>query len=245
MTYSDAAGYAGFESAKDDIVASDLPLLEKLRRIKNVNDQAARAPKSNTVGKLLSTAIGVGLGLGVAKGVGSLMGLSDDSQSKINWAGAAFGGLMGLSKSAAAESKSEDSVKKDKKAKKDKNLISRAAAADLLLANLDKLAAEDRKNAFRLGFMKAAKAHGYFTKTALNPLGLIIDPIVGAGQAARSVGSVSGSGLAMLDSYDDTDEDIMKMQVEAALLKQQLAKMQAEKKSKLIKRLLDSRVTAV
>jgi len=206
MTYGDAAGYAGFESAKDDIVASDLPLLEKLRRIKNVNDQAARAPKSNTVGKLLSTAIGVGLGLGVAKGVGSLMGLSDDSQSKINWAGAAFGGLMGLSKSASGE---------------------------------------DRKNAFRLGFMKAAKAHGYFTKVALNPLGLIIDPIVGAGQAARSVGSVSGSGLAMLDSYDDTDEDIMKMQVEAALLKQQLAKMQAEKKSKLIKRLLDSRTVAV
>jgi len=205
MTWGDGAAYAGFEEAKDRVVSSDLPLLEKLRRITAINAAGARSAPGGTVGTLLSTAIGAALGLGVAKGVGSLMGLSDDSQDKINMAGAAFGGFMGLRKQAEV----------------------------------------DRVNAFRLGFMKAAKASGYFKKVAFNPLGLIIDPIAGASQAARAVGAVGGSGLAMLDSYDDTDEDIMRMQVESALLKQQLAKMDAEKKSKLIKRILDSRSAVV
>lgn len=199
MTLSNAAAYAQLQAAKDAIIDSDrLPLLDKLRHLSTINRIAAeREPPK---GSILAPILGAALGLGLAHGVGSMMGLSDATQAKVNLAGLAFGGLMGLQKNA-----------------------------------------DDRRNAFRLGFLRAAKEAGYFEKVAFNPVGLVVDPVVGAGSAARAVGDVAGSAIGAFDAYDDTDEDIMKMQVEKELLKQQLSRLQAEKRNQIVRAILDRR----
>jgi hypothetical protein len=151
-------------------------------------------------------AIGGALGYGLGRGIGAAVGLPESRTNALAAAGAAYGGLVGLSKSASDTT--------------------------------------ERREAFRAGFIKAAVERGYFKKHAfIAPL--LLAPLTGLSGVAQQAGTAAGSVLGAADAPDDVDTAIVREKVETELLRQELERVKAQRKSRILKQLLAKRTAAV
>ncbi len=101
MSLRDAAQLGQLMSSRRGIAEGEGSLLDKAQEL-SVLDRTLNSPDSEdtkrTIGTLLKGVISSAFGYGLAKGIGSEMGLSDDSAENVADVGALLGGLVGLSK---------------------------------------------------------------------------------------------------------------------------------------------------
>lgn len=233
MTYADAADYFSAMRGRDEIINSPGGLLDKARRLANwqqAADTQAPAPRKWTVGDVLHGAIGAALGQGYAKGISSALGLGDRMSDKLETAALGIGAAMntGLIK---------------RSLNKQAEIDQRFEAGPKML--------QQRKHAFRLGFMKAVKDLKVMDapqseKTAgmmplpifnLNPASLLAIPrgIAGAVTGGgRLVGNIAGTA----DAPDEDEEEITNLQVQKALLEEQLERLSADQQNKKLRKVL-------
>ncbi len=215
----DAAYFTQVMDAKDKIVNNDkLDILSKARAL-TVIDKAVeqRPPHEHQFGimDLVHGAIGAGLGGAAGTVIGSMIGMPIPGGMIGMGLGAV--GNMGLLKSGS---------------EKDNNMTT-----------------IDQRNAFRVGFIKQALANGYFDKEAgLLPVPTLpltpdtfLQPVRGLMNATTGAGRILGATTGYIDSLDETDEDMVKMQAEQRLLEKQEAQIAAERRNRLIKQVLAKR----
>ena len=188
--------------------------------------RAQQGPRTWTVGDVLHGAIGAGLGLGVAKGVGGLLGLSDRNRDKLETVGIGLGAMMNTGVIKNAE--------------------------DQLVERLLQM----RKQAFQIGCIRALKEAGYFDppeqkkEAFLLPV-LNLDPSKlleipkGIGKAVYTAGGTLGSLSGAANAPDETDEDIAQIKARRMMLEEQLEKLQAERANRMLRQVLAKRRTAV
>ena len=101
MSLRDAAQLGQLMSSRHSIAEGGGSLLDKAQEL-SVLDRTLNSPDSEdtkrTIGTLLKGVISSAFGYGLAKGIGSEMGLSEDSAENVADVGALLGGLVGLSK---------------------------------------------------------------------------------------------------------------------------------------------------
>lgn len=270
MTASDAMNFFSAEQARKAI--ADDPSAgwaEKARSLARFAEQADRPSGDRrwTVGDVIHGAIGAALGAGLAKGISRSFGLGPAVADKVQTIAMGVGAAMNT------------------------GVIKRA---------------EDRKNAFQLGYVQGLNATGHFNKTATikeedgkfvlytkdgsrvlgrhasregalkqeraiqqskhaqadSPedidrlykraafmpimsfdIGGLAEIPKGIGRAisgaGRATGALGGQAMAM----DATDEAIAKIQVEKALLEEQLERIEADKRNAALKSILAKRRT--
>lgn len=106
---------------------------------------------------------------------------------------------------------------------------------------------EERRHAFRLGFLKAAYDKGLLKEAAIAPVNipltpdLITAPFRFGTNLAKTTGGLAGTAAGIAASPSSEDEAIAKVQVETELLKRRLAQLEGERKNRLVKALLAQR----
>jgi hypothetical protein len=109
---------------------------------------------------------------------------------------------------------------------------------------------EQRRNAFRVGFMRGTLDSDYFEKTGAALLPIPTIPITptsilsipkGIASAVTSTGDVVGTTLGAMEAPDPDEEEIAKLQVERELLEERLERLRADKRNRLLRKLLAKR----
>jgi hypothetical protein len=119
------------------------------------------------------------------------------------------------------------------------NALSLAGASAGGLMGLTK-SGSDERIAFRVAFIKSAIDKGYFTKKAfIAPL--ILAPISGLTGTMNRIGESAGSVVGSADAPDDVDKDIVQTQVESELLRQEEARVEAQRQNQILKQVLAKR----
>lgn len=101
----------------------------------------------------------------------------------------------------------------------------------------------ERKDAFRLGFMKAAVSRGLFKQAMLMPM-LSIDPAGlfaiprGIAQATTTAGEYAGGALGAAGNPTESDKDVLQMEAEKEVLKQTLKRLKAARNNRILKQVL-------
>jgi len=117
------------------------------------------------------------------------------------------------------------------------------------LVNSGILKQSEARDAFRLGFVKAALAAGYFEKDAgmwpvpildVSPSGLLAIPRGLAG-AVTTAGSALGSTASTLGETDTADAEVAEINAQNTLLQEELSKLKAQKRVQTLKKLLAKR----
>ena len=193
----------------------------KVQALAAISQAASAQPEAPhiTYGDVMRGAIGAGLGYGVSSLLGRFLGADDDTISKMRTIG------MGL--------------------------------GTMINTGMIKGASVDDQNAFRMGFIKACSDLGVFAhdkyqnKTAaMIPIMLPLTPDtflspLRAGYNVMTQGAVgAGAGLAAADAPDDTDTEMVKMELERQELERQAAKIEATNRNRMLKALLLKRKTA-
>lgn len=221
------------KAMRDRITNSRMGFMDKVRNLAEVSrDLKENKPETEsssfTLGKLLHGAVGAGMGVGIAKGVSKEFNLDPSFSTKLQVASAGLGALMNMGL-----------LKISEEVEKDINQMKTAAD------QLDK----ERHHAFRFGFMKGICDSGYFEKTsAVLPIPVLtLDPTQLASiprsiaKGIGGVGRLGGSLVGSADVPDETDEEITKLQVEQALLEEQLERLKNERHNRALKQLLAKR----
>jgi len=217
MTWSDAADYGQAQLAERQLLSDDsMSMLSKANSLGQMRSLSEKPESNNgptTMGDLIHGAMGGALGLGIAKGVGSVLGLKERTQGRLEDFAMAAGGLWN-----AGYFKKKASVME-----------------------------QDAHNAFRLGFVKAALDSGLLKTGGFAPVVIplspesMMAPIRGLGGLATGAGSLTGSVAGTLDSPDEDDEDLARLQVEKEMLRDQLGRILADRRSRSVKQLLAKR----
>lgn len=107
MNLQDAGSYAQLMDTRDRVGSdTSIPFYERAQELAPISQQLFSpedSGKTKTFGDILSVAIGAALGFGAARGASSVLGLSDSAADALAVTGASLGGLVGLSKTGAAE----------------------------------------------------------------------------------------------------------------------------------------------
>jgi len=108
--------------------------------------------------------------------------------------------------------------------------------------------AEQRRNAFRFGFLKAAKEMGLFKKQAFLPVpvitmgvGDILNIPRSMAKAITGAGRTAGSLAGTIDAPDETEEELTKMDLDRMLLEEQLQRLRADKRNTMLRKVLAKR----
>lgn len=105
---------------------------------------------------------------------------------------------------------------------------------------------EERRHAFRVGFLKAATASGLMKKAffmpsiMISPEGLLSIPRSIANAVAKGGGMI-GSAVGAADAPDEEDEKITRLQVHRELLRERLAKLRASQQNDALRDVLAKR----
>jgi hypothetical protein len=213
MTWGDAASFSTVSKNREELMSSDMNLVDKLKRINQLDNAVAAPPVDNspTIGDLLSSAMRGMLGLGIARGASNILGLSEETKNKVENMGMFLGASSRLMKNAEVQ---------------------------------------DRRNAFKLAFVRAALDAGAFGKeAAFAPVGImatpdtLIAPVRGIAGAVSSTGGLAGSLLGAADAPDEHEEELAQLAAQKEQLRDQLRRLTAEKKSNVLKQLLANRVS--
>lgn len=231
MTYSDASNVFNAQAIKDQIISGPGSLIDKSRRLANLQallDKPGEEKHQWTVGDVIHGLIGASIGAGISKGVTSLLPLSDRFKDKLETAAMGVGAAMNTGVIKWAEEDVEAEVDKINKA-------------------LPKIAAQ-RRHAFRLGFLKAAKQLGVMEKTALLPIPVVslgIGDIVNIpralARAVTSTGGTVGSLAGSVTSPDATEKELTELELDKALLEEQLERLKADKRNRALRKILANR----
>lgn len=215
MTWGDAASYGSAMASRNSLLTSPGSIFDKAKQLSQF-DQFAAKPASGglTVGAVVRSAIGGAFGLGLSRMAGGMLGLSDRTQDKVDSMAMGLGGAYNSGLFKGGES-----------------------AIDTL---------EERRHAFRLGFMKGAMASGLIKSSAMLAVTpeLLVSPITMTGNMVSAAGNAAGSVIGGLDSPDEDDEDLAKLNAQKELLRKQLMTAEAERKTRMLKQLLAKRVAA-
>jgi hypothetical protein len=232
MTYADAANYYKALGSRDQIMKSDDDLVTKTRELANWQHLADKKPSRGGGGKshwtvqdLVHGVFGAGLGAGVAKGINAMLPVSERFADKVETVGMGIGAAMNTGTIKWAEDVD--------------------AEARRLNERIPKIA-EQRRNAFRIGFMKAAMANGLLKKEAMVPMlslgvGDLLSIPRSAARAfntgAKTVGGIAGTASAP----DETEEDLTKMELERMLLEEELERLRSDKRNAALRKVLANR----
>lgn len=228
MGYSDAADYHTAMESRDSIIHGGGSLIDKARRLANwqaLVDKKEPAKKQWTFGDVLHGAIGAALGVGVARGASNILGLDERLADKLETAAMGAGAAMNTGVIKWAED-TEAQIGKMNDA-------------------IPKIA-QQRKHAFRLGFLKAAQDLDLLKKEAivpvvtLNPADLAAIPRAAA-KALTSTGRTLGSLAGTVDAPDETEEALTELEVEKQLLEERLARLQADRRNASLRKVLANR----
>jgi len=164
-------------------------------------------------------AIGAGLGYGVSNLLGKFLSVDDDTLSKMRTIG------MGL--------------------------------GTMINTGLIKGASVDERNAFRLGFLRAIADSGLLAEdlaetkcAAMIPMMIpltpdtFLSPMRAGYNTMSELAAGSGAGLSAIDSPDDTDVDMVRMELERQELERQASRLEATKRNRTLAALLRKRKAA-
>lgn len=188
-----------------------------LQALQDAVEHSPHEPPMLTVEAIVKGAVGAGLGYAGASILGKFLGASDSTITAMRVAGAGLGTMLntGMLKSSQA----------------------------------------DERVAFRIGFLKAARDLGCFGPpmgpavkvAAMVPVAIpmtldtVLSPIrAGYNMYSQGTGAL-GAGAAALDAPDSADEDITKMDLEREELNQQAARLEANRRNKILKEILARR----
>lgn len=105
---------------------------------------------------------------------------------------------------------------------------------------------EEARQAFRLGFMKAAMERGMLKESGANvlfdPTDLVTAPWRFGVNAGQTVASGAGALLGNLSGHDDTDVATTAMLVQQRELERVTEQMQARRRAAAVKKMLDRRI---
>ena len=225
MSLQDAANLIQINKAKAEISNDQsLSIWGRMKAIESI-DAAAELQEDKgpmvTVGDVIRGAVGAGLGYGVGAAVGSFLGFSPDTKSKLKLLGAGLGtmlntGIMGMDKTAA-----------------------------------EKAEEQEIRDAVRYGFLKGAQDCGLLDNPTFLKLGFIAltpetfeAPARAIAGATSSAGSLAGSGAATIFGDDETDEKISKIMLEKRLTERQVDKLRQQRRNKVIAGVLSRRAGA-
>jgi len=181
-------------------------------------DKPAETPHIG-YGDVIRGAIGAGLGYGVSNLLGKFLSVDDDTLSKMRTIG------MGL--------------------------------GTMINTGLIKGASVDERNAFRLGFLRAIADSGLLAEdlaetkcAAMIPMMIpltpdtFLSPMRAGYNTMSELAAGSGAGLSAIDSPDDTDVDMVRMELERQELERQASRLEATKRNRTLAALLRKRKAA-
>jgi len=216
MPYSSAADFAQVQDYRRRVAGDpSRSLVSKARALADVQREIDKPEprRGMTFGDVFRGAIGAAAGYGIARGAANAMNVDPEYKGILSAAGAGLGALMnsGMLKRGASE--------------------------------------EERTHAFRFGFVKAARDVGYFAKESafwpiptvpISPGSVMAIPRGLAGAAARG-GQIVGSAIGAADAPDEDEVELAEIQVQKALLEEQLDRLKSERRNRALKRLLAER----
>jgi len=235
MTYADAARYYDAMESRDDIVSGPGNLADKSRELMRWDDLASQEkpkPRRWTFKDVIHGVFGAGLGAGVARGASKAFGLPSSFADKLETAAMGAGAAMNT----GAIKWAEDQEKADLERR------------ERLLPKV----AEQRKHAFRLGFLKAARDLGlledrgklekdaFVPVLALNPADLLSLPR-SAAKALTGMGQTAGTMAGFADAPDEGDEELTRLKVKRMLLEEQLDRLRADNRNVQLRKVLAKR----
>lgn len=201
-------------------------------RVAAMDDEPKEERFHITVGDVLHGALGAAFGAGVAKGVGGMLGVSPRFADKLETAAMAVGaglntGVIKMSEEQEIERLREAAPKME----------------------------QQRKHAFRLGFIKAAHDAGAFQSEeqkkvaallpipslVVNPVGLLSIPR-GVARGISSGAGIAGSLLGTADAPDEDEQEITSLRVQKELMEEQLQKLKADRRNRELRKVLAKRV---
>jgi hypothetical protein len=206
--------------------------MDKVRGLVELSHMKDQPKKESgiTIGKLFHGLVGAGIGLGVAKAISSKFDIDPSYSSALNYVGAAAGAALNM------------------------GILKRSNMSEL--PSMEKLASalpvieEQRRNAFQLGFIKAAIDVGYFTKSSaavlpvpmipITPSGLLSIPR-GISGAIRRSGELVGNIAGAADAPDEDEVDIAKLEVAREMLRERLDSLLAERRNSALRGVLAKR----
>lgn len=258
---------------------ADLNFFDQAKQLGRENAIANQpAPKSNvpTLGDVVHGAIGAGIGLGIVNGITKLLGVEGKFKERLQDLAMLAGGAWNTGYIKTSEERRHAFRLGFVKAAYDKGLLKSALTLNGAEATVHQLAPtvvearEKRRAAFDERASALAKDSGgtvtpaqlaelrrqldkempestQLKSAAIAPLNipitpdLITAPFRMGANMANTAGSLAGSAAGAISSPTGEDEAVAKIQVETELLKQQLAKLEADKKNRLIKSILARR----
>lgn len=232
MTIQDAAAMVTVQGAQKRIMSDPtLTLWGKVKAVESINRAAEAQPAEKpwlTPSQVVHGAVGAGLGYGVAKLLGGFLGVGAKAQGVMTQAGVGLGTLLN-----AGAIRSEPMMKTN--------------------AEIEEIDRRDAHNAVMLGFLKGAaetgllddprfcaeglKKHGY---VAVTP-DLFTAPVRAAAGASSGTAAGVGSLGAHIIGEDETDEDIQKMMLEKRMLEIQADRLNAQRRNRVLQRVLRRR----
>lgn len=195
-------------------------LLEFDRRL----NQPAPRERRTTYGDVFRGLIGAGIGAGVARGVSNVLGIGDRMSDKLETIGMGLGAAMNTGR------------------------IKRASDEDLEYMKMEEKNAsmiQQRKHAFRLGFLKAAKDTGMLKEAlvpvlAVNPADFLNLP----SSVARGLASgadAAGRAVGIAASPTEADVDLTEAEIERELLQEKLDRLRRDREAAALRKVLAKR----
>lgn len=188
-----------------------------LQALQTAIEKSPHQPPMLTIEAIVKGAVGAGLGYAGASMLGSFLGAADSTITAMRVAGAGLGTMLNTGMLKSSQS--------------------------------------DERLAFRIGFLKAARDLGVFGDpmgpavkvAAMVPIAIpmtldtVLSPVrAGYNMYSQGTGAI-GAGAAALDAPDDSDEDITKMDLEREELNQQAARLEANRRNKIMREILARR----
>lgn len=187
-------------------------------------------PRKGLLSTVLHGTLGAAFGAGLARGAGSVLGMSDGMKDKMETMGMGIGAIWNTG--------NLDKIAEDE--------LEIAAIFDEMNTKL----AAQREQAFRIGFLKAAADQGLFQK--LEKKATIVAPIAvspaelleiprGMAKSIHRGGEIAGAGLAALEAPDETEADITQLRVERQILKERLRQAKKDRDNRIVNKVLAER----
>ena len=239
MTIQDAASMIRVAEGKRRIMEDpSLTLFGKVRSIAAIDNVAKATPAPRpliTPGQAFQGFLGAEVGRQAAGMAARWLGLSDSTVERFQNYGLGLGSLWNAG-----------AIRSDPMSK---------TGAEAVMEKIAEVDKRDRSNAVMLGFLKGARDSGLIDNETYCREGMKVGyvavtpdvftaPVRAAAGTSSSIAGSMGSLGAQIVGEDETDEEIQKMKLEQRMLDVQAERLRAQRRNRLLARVLRRRQPA-
>ena len=227
MPEQSALNYYNTLRAREDLSTGPGNLFDRSHQLLEFDrrmNQPVPRDKPVTYGDVFRGLVGAGIGAGVARGASRVLGVDSRMSDKLETIGMGLGAAMNTGRIKRASDEDREYMKMEEK---NARMI------------------QQRKHAFRIGFLKAAKDVGLLKEAlvpvlAVNPadfLNLPSSMARGLASGAAQAGRAAGIGLSPTKADVDLTED----EIERELLQEKLDRLRRDRESSALRKVLAKR----